>query len=136
MLPSGSAPLSERTQPMGIGIKADASRVHLEAYATGRPCRSPVPFFPSRKNGTQKIDRLRKQVDQAPAPPRIKQKNSLRNQRGAQTVFVFPILSVSSAYPGRPVFLGRERGVAERGWHREITMVLHSGYASNPSVLN
>src|SRR5699024_5953124 len=35
--------------------------------------------------------RLKKQGDQASAPPRIKQKNSLRKQRGAQTVFVFPI---------------------------------------------
>jgi len=58
--------------------------------------------------------RQRKQGGQAPAPPRIKQKNSLRKRREAQTVFVFPTLSVSSAYPDRPVFLGRDIGIAER----------------------
>src|SRR5699024_5953123 len=40
------------SNPLGPAQKADSLRDHPEAYATGRPCQSLVPFFPSRKPPT------------------------------------------------------------------------------------
>jgi len=153
MLPSGSAPLSERTQPMGIGIKADASRVHLEAYATGRPCRSPVPFFPSRKPPT--VIGTRKPLERNPPNARSRQqlpsektgrpgvgsasdktKKLTPQPTRSSDSFCFPDPQRLLCLPRPSCFLRPGNECCAKRWRGKITMVLHSGYASNASFLN
>src|SRR5699024_10792342 len=71
MLSSGSAPPSEPIQPIGTGTESGLLRVHPVTYPIGRTCRSPVPFFPSRKPPT--VLGTRKPLERNPPNARSRQ---------------------------------------------------------------
>src|SRR5699024_4301757 len=151
MLSSGSAPPSEPIQPIGTGTESPLSRVHPEVYPTGRPCRSPVPFFPSRKPPT--VIGTRKPLERNPPNARSRQQlpSEKTGRPGAgsasdktkklapQTTrssdsFCFPDPQRLLCLPRPSCFLRPGYWYCgKRGRHRKMIMVLHSGYALNAS---